>query len=145
MLKEFSLRCLVVASSLIWKKEKLAEMVTRCHSLSLVLICCHSLSFVIPLVVTRCHSLSSVVTCYTTRCHSLYHSLYYSLSLVVTRCTTRLPFYKRSFKSMEIYRFSETNNKIIYLFFNLYAFQWNLKRHVFWHQWRHFQFSAESS
>ena len=145
MFKEFSLGCLVVGSSLIWKKEKLAEMVTRCHSLSLV----------VPLVVTRCttrcHSLSFVVTRCTTRCHSLSlvvircHSLYYSLSLVVTRCTTRLPFYKRSFKSMEIYRFSETNNKIIYLFFNLYAFQWNLKRHVFWHQWRHFQFSAESS
>ena len=104
---------------------------TRCHSLSLVVIGCHllfhSLSLVVPLVVICCHS------------------LYYSLSLVVTRCTTRLPFYKRSFKSMEIYRFSETNNKIIYLFFNLYAFQWNLKRHVFWHQWRHFQFSAESS
>ena len=119
----------------------------------------HSLSLVVIRCTTRCHSLSFVVTRCTTRCHSLYHSLslvvplvvicchslYYSLSLVVTRCTTRLPFYKRSFKSMEIYRFSETNNKIIYLFFNLYAFQWNLKRHVFWHQWRHFQFSAESS
>ena len=64
------------------EKEKLAEMATRCHSLS----------FVIPLVVTRC----------TTHCHSLSliaicsHSLYHSLSLVVTRCTTRLSFYKRS-------------------------------------------------
>ena len=51
MFEEFSLGCLVVDSSLIWKKEKLAEMVTR-HSLY------HSLSFVlpllIPLVVTRC-------------------------------------------------------------------------------------------
>ena len=70
--KEFSLRCLVVGSSLIWKKEKLAEMVTRCHSLS----------FVVPLVVTRCHSLSLVVPLVVIRCHSLYHSL----SLVVIRC-----------------------------------------------------------
>ena len=73
--KEFSLGCLVVGSSLIWKKEKLAEMVTRCHSLSfvvpLVVTRCHSLSLVVPLVVIRCHSLSFVVTRCTTRCHSL--------------------------------------------------------------------------
>ena len=36
-------------------------MVTRCHSLSLVVIRC----------TTRCHSLSCVVTRCTTRCHSL--------------------------------------------------------------------------
>ena len=58
---EFSLGCLVVGSSLIGKKEKLVEMVTRCHSLSLVVTCC----------TTRCHSLSLVVI----RCHSLYNSL----------------------------------------------------------------------
>ena len=63
--KEFSLGYLVVGSSLIWKKEKLAKMATRCHSLY------HSLSFAVPLVVTRCHS------------------LYHSLLFVVTRCTTR--------------------------------------------------------
>ena len=68
MFKEFSLGCLVVGYSFIWKQEKLTQMVTRCHSLSFV--------------VTRC----------TTRCHSLYHSL----SLVITLCTTRLSFYKRS-------------------------------------------------
>ena len=102
--KEFSLGCLVVGSSPMWKKEKLAEMVTRCHSLSLVVY--HSLSF----VVTLCHSMSLVVI----RCHSLYHSLplvvplvfyrYHSLwlviALVVTRCTTRLSFYKRSRRSV---------------------------------------------
>ena len=103
MFKEFSLECLVVGSSLIGKKENLAEMVTLCHSFSFVVTrcttCCHSLS----LVVTRCHSLY----------HSLslavisYHPLYHSLSGVVTRCTTRchslstrcstrLSFYKRS-------------------------------------------------
>ena len=90
--KEFSLGCLVVGSSPMWKKEKLAEMVTCCHSLSLVVY--HSLSF----VVTLCHSMSLIVI----RCHSFYHSLplvvplvfyrYHSLwlviSLVVTRCTT---------------------------------------------------------
>ena len=81
MFKELSLGCLMVASSLIWEKEKLAEMVTRCHSLSLFVICCHSLSFVVPLVVTRCHSLSLVVPLVVIRCHSL--------SFVVTRCTTR--------------------------------------------------------
>ena len=64
MFKEFSLGCLVVGSSLIWKKEKLTEMVTLCHSLSLVVIRC----------TTRCHSLSFVVTRCTTRCHSMYHS-----------------------------------------------------------------------
>ena len=93
-------RWLVVGSSLIWKKKKLAEMVTRYHSLSLV----------VPLVVIRCHSMSLVVICCTTHCHSLYHSLsfvvplviirchslYHSSLLVVTRCTTRLSFYKRS-------------------------------------------------
>ena len=76
MFKEFSLGCLMVVSSHIIKKGKLAEMDTRCHSLY------YSLSLVVPLVVTRCitrcHSLSFIVT----RCHSLY----YSLSLVVTRC-----------------------------------------------------------
>ena len=71
------------------QKKKLAEMVTRYHSLSLV----------VPLVVIRCHSMSRVVICCTTHCHSLYHSssfvvtrchsLYHSLSFVVTRCTTR--------------------------------------------------------
>ena len=89
--KEFSLGCLVVGSSLIWKKEKLAEMVTRCrslslvvtryhslslvvtlyHSLSLVVTRCHSLSLVVPLVVIRCRSLPFVATRFITRCHSL--------------------------------------------------------------------------
>ena len=49
--KEFSLGCSVVDSSLIRKKEELAEIATRCNSLS----------FVVPLVVTHC----------TTHCHSL--------------------------------------------------------------------------
>ena len=68
------------------QKEKLAEMVTRCHSVSLLVplavIPCHSLS----LFVIHCHSLSFVVTRCTTHCHSLYHSLVircHSLSLHV--------------------------------------------------------------
>ena len=104
--KKFSLGCLVVGSSFIWKKEKLAGMVTRRHLLSLVVplvvipyhslsvfvIPCHSLSLVVPLVVTRCtirchslslvvirsHLLSLVVPLVVIRCHSL--------SLVVIRC-----------------------------------------------------------
>ena len=76
-------------------------VVTRCHSLSLVVILCHSLyhslSLVVPLVVTRCttlsHSLSLDVPLVDTRCHSL--------SLVITRCTTRLSFYKRSNLNLE--------------------------------------------
>ena len=69
--KEFSLGCLVSGSSLIWKeKRKLAEMVTRCHSSSLVVTLYHLLS----LIIIRCHSLPFVVTRCTTRCHSTYHS-----------------------------------------------------------------------
>ena len=49
--KKFSLGCSVVDSSLIRKKEELAQIATRCSSLS----------FVVPLVVTHC----------TTHCHSL--------------------------------------------------------------------------
>ena len=51
------------------------------HSLSLVVIRCHSLSLVVPLDVTRCttrcHPLSFVVIC----CHSLYHLLSLDVSL----------------------------------------------------------------
>ena len=78
-------------------------VVIRCHLLLLVVPLvvtrcttrCHSLSFVVPLVVTRCHSFSFTLTLCTTRCHLL--SLdYHSLSLLVTRCTSQLSFYKRS-------------------------------------------------
>ena len=54
--------------------------------------CCHSLSFVVPLVITRCtihcHSFSFLVTCCTT--------CYCSLPLVAIRCATGLSFYQRS-------------------------------------------------
>ena len=87
--------------------------VIGCHSLSLLITRCHSLSLDLSFV--RCHLLSCVVTRCTTRCHLLYHSLlfvvtrchslsfsvplivirYHSLSLVVTRCTACLSFYKQ--------------------------------------------------
>ena len=84
--KEFSLGCLVVGSSLIWKKEKLAEITTRCHSLSFIVTCCTTRCYSLSLVVIRCttcyHSLSFVVI----RCHLLYHSLSLVVPLVVTCC-----------------------------------------------------------
>ena len=81
--------------------------ITRCHSLSLIVIFCYSLSFVfirflllynlLSLVeslvaircTTRCHSLSLIAIRCTTCCHSL--------SLVVIRCHLMYySFYKRS-------------------------------------------------
>ena len=56
-----------VGSYLIRNKGKLAKMTTRYHSLS----------FVVPLVITRCTLSFFVFHC---------RSLYYSLPLVVTRC-----------------------------------------------------------
>ena len=85
-------RCLIYCSYILHNCFVLKPKITliRFHSL------CHSLSFVVPLVVIRCttsyHSLSLVVIHCTTRCHSL--SLV--VPLVVTRCTTRLSFYERS-------------------------------------------------
>ena len=77
-----------------------------CHSLSFVVTRCHSFSLVVILSYSLYHSLSLVAIRCTTCCHSLYHSLSFnvtlchSLSIVVplavTRCTTRLTFYKRS-------------------------------------------------
>ena len=65
------------------------RFMTRCHSLSLIVIFSYSLSF----VVTRCHLLyhslslvvSFVVICCTTRYHSLHHSLSFVVLLVVIR------------------------------------------------------------
>ena len=45
--------------------------VTRCNPLSFIVTRCHSLSLVLSLVIIRCHSLSFFVTHCTTRCHSL--------------------------------------------------------------------------
>ena len=64
------------------KKKKIGR---NNHLLSFDITRCHSLSLVVPLVVTRttcCHSLSLVVTC----CHSLYQSLPLVVPLVVIRC-----------------------------------------------------------
>ena len=63
----------------------LSFAVTQCNFLSRVVICCHSLSLAVPLVVahciTRCHSLCYSMSFVVTRSHSLYHLL----SFVVTR------------------------------------------------------------
>ena len=56
-------------------------IVTRCHSLSLAAVHCHLLN------TTCCHSLYYSLSTVVVRCHLL--------SFVVTRCTTRLSFYKR--------------------------------------------------
>ena len=63
------------------KKRSSTEMTNLCHSLSFIVTCCNSLSLVVPVLVTSCHS------------------LYHSLSFVVTRSITRItriPFYQRS-------------------------------------------------
>ena len=67
-----------------------------CHSLSLIVIYYHSLSFVVTpcpslslgvtRFITRCHSLSIDVTLAVIRCTTRCHSLYHSLSFPVTRC-----------------------------------------------------------
>ena len=76
--KKFSLGCLVVGSPFIWKKkEKLAGLVTRWHSLSLVL----------PIVVARCHL--------------LYHSLSLDLPLVCLFINDLIHL-KSSFRSKDI-------------------------------------------
>ena len=104
--------------------------VTHCHSLLLFVSHFHSLSLVVPLVLTRCHSLSFVVTRCTTRCHSLLlvvplvvircHSLCHSLSLVVTRCTTRLSFYKRSFKTHISTSFAQDVHGLLFTKMNIF-------------------------
>ena len=123
--------------------------VTHCHSLLLFVSHFHSLSLVVPLVLTRCHSLSFVVTRCTTRCHSLSfvvtrcttrchslllvvplivtrcHSLSLVVPLVVTRCTTRLSFYKRSNHEMFIlngFRISFTNHAFYYSYSGLVVY-----------------------
>ena len=58
--QKFSLGCSVADSSLIRKKEELAEIATRCR---------RSLSFFVTGCTTRCHSLSLVVI----RFHPLHH------------------------------------------------------------------------
>ena len=101
-----SLKCIVpfsfvvpLLSLAITHYHLLSLIVTRCitrchslslvvHSLSLVVVCSHSLSLVVPLVVTccttRCHWLSFVIFRCTTRCHPLSfvvtccHSMYHS-------------------------------------------------------------------
>ena len=62
--------------------------ITRCLSLSLIVIFCYSLSFVVTRCSTHCHSFSFLLPFVVSCCHLL------SLvgQLVVTRCTTLLSF-----------------------------------------------------
>ena len=62
--------------------------INRGHALSLIVIFYYALSLV-SFIVTRCHSLSFVVPLVVIRCTTRQHSLYHALSFVVTRCTTR--------------------------------------------------------
>ena len=82
-----SLGCLVVGSSLIWKKEKLTEMVTRCHLFPFVATRCHSLYHSLSFIITRCnslyHSLLLVVPLAVTRCHSIYHSSVFLKAIIM--------------------------------------------------------------
>ena len=84
----------LVFASFITRCHSLSHIVLFCYSLSFLVIRCHSLSLAVPLAVTRCHWLyhslslvvSLVVTGCITRCHSLHHWLYHSISFVVTCC-----------------------------------------------------------
>ena len=53
-----------------------------CHSFSPIVICYHSLSFVVTRFITQCHSLPLVVPFAIIRCHSFYHSLSLDAPLV---------------------------------------------------------------
>ena len=87
------------------------RFITRYHSLSLIVIFCYSLSF----LVIRCNllykSLSFFVPLVVIRCHSL--------TFDVTRCTTRLSFYKRSLFNVFLFTslIIETKTKILSLKF----------------------------
>ena len=65
------------------------RFMTRCHSLSLIVIFSYSLLFAVICCHLLYHSLwpvvSFVVICCTTRYHSLYHSLLLVVTLVVIR------------------------------------------------------------
>ena len=85
-------------------------IVTRCHSLSVIVTRFHSLSF----IVTR-HSLSLLVTRCTTRCHSLY----YLLSFFAIRCTTRSHFLSIVFsRCHSLYNSLLLNLPLVCLFIN---------------------------
>ena len=92
----YSHSCSFVLSLAVIRCHSLPFFVTCCRLLSFVVTCCttrchslyHSLSFVLPLDVIRCRSISFDVPLVVIRCHSL--------SFYVTRCITRLSFYKQS-------------------------------------------------
>ena len=92
------------------------RFITRCHSLSLIVIFCYSLS----LVVICCHLLYHLLSLTVSRCHLLYHSLSFVVircTLVVIRCHSMYHssvFHKRTL----IYNF-KTYGLCIFFIFNL--------------------------
>ena len=85
-----------------------------------ILLCrFHSSHHLLSLAVTHCHLFPLVVTHCTTSCHSLYHSLS-SIVTHVIRCTTRLSFYKRSFGGCshlkKLFSFWERKSKFLFGF-----------------------------
>ena len=67
------------------------RFITRCYSLSLIVIFCHRCHSLLLVVIhsTRFRSLSFVVARCTTSCQSLSHSLSLVVPLVANRCATR--------------------------------------------------------
>ena len=80
--------------------QSLSFFVTCCQSLSLVVISCHLLYHSLLLVVTRCtarcHLLPFVVPLVINSLSLVVEIVVTPLPFVVTRCTTRLSFYKQS-------------------------------------------------
>ena len=73
-------------NTILFEKRSLGKIATRCHFSSFDATGFHSLSLVVPLVVTRCHLLYHSLSLVVIRCHSLYHSLSLVVPLVVIRC-----------------------------------------------------------
>ena len=89
------------------------------HSLSLVVTRCHLLSLVVPLVVIRCHSLSFFVTCCTTRCHSFIkdrrNHLFMELRSVVFELKDQNLFLRRC-----LFKFGVTDRRRTYIYLSFY-------------------------
>ena len=97
--KEFSLGCLVVGHSLIWKKGKISR---NGHSLSFVVTRCTTRWNSLSLVVTLCHSLSLVVI----RCHSLHQSLSLACLLINHPKFRFFSLKWKAFKDHDVYNYN---------------------------------------
>ena len=107
--------------------QSLSFVVTRCHSLSLVVLLvvircitrCHSLSFIVICCIPRCHLLSFVVT----RCIWMYHSsvflrfsggFYMFLTLKWWRIKSKISFYEQA--RPYLWRHKDQNFSINWIF-----------------------------